>query len=158
MFPESLKNCTRAEFLLFFHLIYMESTSSRIKKFWIPKPTCLLPVGSPDTLEMDDNLINGFQQIFPFLSRAANQRASSDVDHSQRTVHGKQLPSSLHSIILTSRAISIDSNKDKQQTEKLCWTLSCIRSVLQMAFVGEIKIYSVFNGAVTGKNYTFHFQ
>lgn len=72
MFPESQKNYTRtdlADFLLFFHLIYKKSTSSRIKKFWIPKPTSLhLWFGVLTLWKWVISLINGFQQIFPFLS------------------------------------------------------------------------------------------
>lgn len=49
-----------------------------------------------------------FNRHFPsFLSRAANQRASSYLDHIQRPGYWKQLPSSMHSIILTSRKISL---------------------------------------------------
>lgn len=49
----SLWKTILSRFLLFFNLIFMKSTSSRIKNFWIPKPTSLLSVESPDTLEMD---------------------------------------------------------------------------------------------------------
>lgn len=86
----------------------MKSTSSRIKNFWIPKPTSLLSAESPDTLEMDK-----FDKWFsidislPFFFRAANQRASSYLDHIQKPGYWKQLPSSMHSIILTSRKISL---------------------------------------------------
>lgn len=59
-----------------------------------------LSVGSPDTLEMGDKFDKWFSidtSLPFFLFRAANQGASGYLDHIQRPVYCKWLPSSLHS-------------------------------------------------------------
>lgn len=56
--------------------IYMKSTNSRFKKFWMPKPTSLLSVGSPDILEIDNKPDQWFPIAISLLSRQSCQPKS----------------------------------------------------------------------------------
>lgn len=125
----------------------MGRTSSRIKKFWIPKPTSLLSVASPDTLEMAK-----FDKWFSIATSLLSLQSCLSKNLQLFGPHSEAcaLKRASWFSALNYSNIRKDLSKDKvmktsnRLQEIFCWTSQCIRSVLQKALWGKSRfIHSV---------------